>query len=354
MAIAFLAAPASAARSHSTFSTRPLRLLPSPMPETLRRRRAPLPAVPNRASRRINVISKAALDKSSEEPPSALSGTRGALAGIALHLATATVFLRIVEGWPLLDALYFSVVVATTVGYGDLCPTQPASKVFVALYAIVSVALIGGLLQGLVERVADAQRSLAAGAAGSLIRSSRGGAGDVPERDMLQAARHAVTKARLKFRGSITMLIGACVSGAVLYGWFLQVSLVDLIYFLCVSITTVGLGDIHPVSRIGKAYAAIWLVLTSLGFASILSQYADLRLKERERDLAEKILSEELSERMFSEIDGDHDGTLTEAEFLGFMICKLGKVSPDEVSGARTAVFLDANTHPTEFPLRFL
>ena len=44
-------------------------------------------------------------------------------AQLALSLIViATIFYRIVEGWSLLDAAYFSVVTIATVGYGDLSP----------------------------------------------------------------------------------------------------------------------------------------------------------------------------------------------------------------------------------------
>ena len=49
------------------------------------------------------------------------------------------------EGWSRADALYYSFVTATTVGYGDLCPTQNASK----FWAVI-IALLGVLLTGLV------------------------------------------------------------------------------------------------------------------------------------------------------------------------------------------------------------
>lgn len=153
--------------------------------------------------------------------------------------------------------------------------------------------------------------------------------------DLLEATKLAVINARVRFRATLVMLVGACISGAVLYHFFLKVSLIDIFYFLCISMTTVGLGDIHPVTRIGKAYAAVWLVLTSLGFANILSQYANLKVKERERDTAKAILSPGAGEAMFDEIDGDNDGTLSEAEYLGYIICKLGKVTPSEVCFSR-------------------
>lgn len=318
----------------------------NPMTENLRRRSVGITPVtpqstPGGRERRINVISMAALKASETKKKGRirklLDGPKGAFVAIGLHLATATLFLRIAEGWTFLDALYFSVVIATTVGYGDIVPLRAVTKIFVSLYAVLSVALIGGMLQSLVERLAETQSDIASSAANRLLRySTESNKDDINEstsavNDLIQTTRIAVVRARARLQATLAMLFFACFSGAILYGKFLQTSFVDLFYFLCVSMTTVGLGDIHPVSSVGKAYAAIWLVLTSLGFANILSQYANLRLKERERDQIEKTLSDDIGEKMFSEIDGDSDGTLSEAEFLGYMLCKLGKASPEEV-----------------------
>jgi hypothetical protein len=50
------------------------------------------------------------------------------------------------SSWTAVDALYFTVVTFTTIGYGDFTPTRPISKVFTALFALTGVALIGGAL----------------------------------------------------------------------------------------------------------------------------------------------------------------------------------------------------------------
>jgi voltage-gated potassium channel len=47
---------------------------------------------------------------------------------VAVLLAVGTVFYSNVEGWSLLDAMYFSMITLTTVGYGDLAPRTAAGK----------------------------------------------------------------------------------------------------------------------------------------------------------------------------------------------------------------------------------
>ena len=56
-------------------------------------------------------------------------------------IAVATIFYRIVEGWPLLDALYFSVVTIATVGFGDVTPHTTLGKIFTIVYIFAGIGL---------------------------------------------------------------------------------------------------------------------------------------------------------------------------------------------------------------------
>ncbi|VXA95800.1 Potassium channel protein [Flavobacterium sp. 9AF] len=47
-----------------------------------------------------------------------------------------------IEGWSLIDSLYFSVVTLTTIGYGDFAPKTDGGKLFTVLYIIIGIGMI--------------------------------------------------------------------------------------------------------------------------------------------------------------------------------------------------------------------
>jgi voltage-gated potassium channel len=74
-----------------------------------------------------------------------------ALAFLAfVALTTGTIFYWLVEGWRLVDSLYFSAATLTTVGYGDFSPQTDAGKLFTVVYVLVGV----GVMLAFVTRVA--------------------------------------------------------------------------------------------------------------------------------------------------------------------------------------------------------
>lgn len=74
-------------------------------------------------------------------------------------LISGTFFYSFIEGWSIIDALYFSTMTVTTIGYGDLHPTTDVSKIFTVFYALIGigifVALMAQMARSLIQRDND-------------------------------------------------------------------------------------------------------------------------------------------------------------------------------------------------------
>ena len=81
------------------------------------------------------------------------------LAIIGYMLTGVLAFSRIFEQWPIIDSLYFSVVTFTTVGYGDLCPSTDAGKLFTIFYSFAGISIIGALLGIVGGSIIEAERA---------------------------------------------------------------------------------------------------------------------------------------------------------------------------------------------------
>jgi voltage-gated potassium channel len=89
------------------------------------------------------------------------------LVGAASMVGVGTVAYHFLEGWSLLDSLYFSVVTLATVGYGDLTPTTVPAKLFTVAYITVGIGIVAAFASELTkfrkaERLSEEERAEAA------------------------------------------------------------------------------------------------------------------------------------------------------------------------------------------------
>jgi hypothetical protein len=58
------------------------------------------------------------------------------------YLVAGTILFHAAEGWSYVDAFYFSGVTLSTVGYGDLTPTLPTTKILVVFFAFSGIGIV--------------------------------------------------------------------------------------------------------------------------------------------------------------------------------------------------------------------
>lgn len=63
------------------------------------------------------------------------------LLGLILVVFGTGMFM-ILENWSFIDALYFTVSTLTTVGYGDITPTLPSTRLLTTFYMALTVPLM--------------------------------------------------------------------------------------------------------------------------------------------------------------------------------------------------------------------
>lgn len=72
-------------------------------------------------------------------------------------LVAGTLVYSLLEGWSLLDSLYFCVVTLATVGYGDLHPTTDLGKLFTIMYILTGVGVLVVFASRVVNTMVDRQ-----------------------------------------------------------------------------------------------------------------------------------------------------------------------------------------------------
>ena len=65
---------------------------------------------------------------------------------------SGTIFYWRVEGWTIIESLYFSIVTLTTVGYGDFSPTTAGAQIFTIFYILTGIGVFVALLASVAQQ----------------------------------------------------------------------------------------------------------------------------------------------------------------------------------------------------------
>lgn len=84
-------------------------------------------------------------------------------------------------------------------------------------------------------------------------------------------------------RGLLVILASVFAGASAFYRFVEDWSWLDSLYFVVVTLTTVGYGDLTPATDLGKA-ATIVLILTGVGYILAFLNYLVSRTEERRRE----------------------------------------------------------------------
>lgn len=60
----------------------------------------------------------------------------------AVNIVAGALLFSWLEGWSFIDSVYFVVITLTTIGYGDLTPTTPITKLLTIFFALNGIVIL--------------------------------------------------------------------------------------------------------------------------------------------------------------------------------------------------------------------
>lgn len=264
---------------------------------------------------------------------SALSAIRAAVITLLLYGLFAAVFFTNVEGWTTVEAIYFSMVTMSTVGYGDLAPTIWYSRLVGVAFILVGIILVfvqvGGVMGLFAKPLFDRTRVLA----DDLWAPQYVPFTDETGSHKIEAPRRPLIFYTKGLVGPITILLLFQFFSAAIFIWVEpDWDLQTAIWYVMVTATTVGYGDVS-VSK-SNAWAMAWASLHILLSVSLLAALIEdiTELRKKRKDMLTQVFQfKKCHEKAtLTDLDEDGTGTVDEAEFVLGILVKIGKV--DEVN----------------------
>mmetsp|Transcript_35154 Transcript_35154/g.74174 ORF Transcript_35154/g.74174 Transcript_35154/m.74174 type:complete len:467 (+) Transcript_35154:121-1521(+) len=289
---------------------------------------------------------------------------------IVLLAIGVVAFSFVFEEWSIIDSLYFTTILLTTVGYGDLTPSGVGGKLFSSLFALVGIVLFGlalgvmgsQLVEAEIEEFEHVKSSTARVVETTLTRGSRRlGKKEKKKIDhYIQTGERAISKTDSEqslgstasfdsssvddlesltpvARGSLSTEAGHNLTDKMgkatkkgvsrlsvirrnLPG-FVSIFLAgmtitsledwgwcDAFYYCVVTSTTIGFGDITPTSDWGKIFAILFVPIVVGAMGYILGNVASAMVEKRQEKMHKKLWSKELKIEDIMALDEGGDG----------------------------------------------
>ncbi|KAK8650629.1 hypothetical protein V6N13_140261 [Hibiscus sabdariffa] len=231
------------------------------------------------------------------------------------------------ETHPVVDALYFCIVTMCTIGYGDITPLTPATKIFACVFVLVGFGFIDILLSGVVGYVLDLQENMIL--TGIHMKKSHHG---------FSARNYIVDvdKGRMRIRLKVGLALGVvvlCIGIGSLMLYFVEgLDWIDSFYLSVMSVTTVGYGDRAFKTLAGRLFAGVWLLFSTLAVARSFLYLAEARVDKRHRRIAKWVLHREITiEDLLAAGINNNNGFISKSEYVIYKLKEMGKIGEKDI-----------------------
>lgn len=296
---------------------------------------------------RINVpgvAAKGIVQGSEQEKSASARSNIVALLLVLSYIGATILVFHFVEDWSVVDCVYYSMVIVTTVGYGDVIPVTTAGKAVTIFFAFYGICTIGIALGQLASLFLERQKSIAKQATKSLLKNVDNAAettaahakearldgklkkkSKAPKKQLPKWVRVIFSdnnKAIVQALIPIFVSIGAGLIVGAIEGW----PILDCFYYSIITVTTVGFGDLSPKSEGARIFAIFFLPLAVVsvahGVGSVLEEISK-----------RKVLKTKISMKELLDMDANGDGKVSQLEYLSYMLVKLNKADQDDIDG---------------------
>ncbi|KAJ9565283.1 hypothetical protein OSB04_001249 [Centaurea solstitialis] len=247
-----------------------------------------------------------------------------------------------------LDAFYFTYILMTSVGYGDLIPNSTLSILLATLFAILGMLLYGGLYGLLAEMLSSAQEALESDDSEEVQWDKK------LMKSCLTEWGKKLMKILLKAWGKKSMnnLLKACGKklmknlkawGVLAFYFVLHMAIgipvmvsvenLDFVHaFYCINATLISVGSDNCFStKSGRIFALFWIPQGVFIITFLLFKFTELYTQRRETTLVKMALEKKMTPRDLEVADLDGDGYVTRAEFILYMLNEMEKLRREDI-----------------------
>lgn len=199
-----------------------------------------------------------------------------------------------------LDALYFTIVTMTTVGYGDLVPNSDLTKLLACAFVFSGMALMGLILSKAADYLVEKQEVL-------LIKAMHMRQKVGPSEILKELE---INKTRYKFFLVFFLLLILVIVGTIFLVNVEKLEVIDAFYCVCSTITTLGYGDKSFSTQAGRIFAVFWILTGTICLAQFFLYMAELNTESRQKALVNWVLTRKMTNYDLEAADLDEDGTV--------------------------------------------